>query len=146
MSGLYTEGRRWGFVKGRALVVLAVVFAMALALMPAAVASGPSSYLTTAFRPLSATVATEGGFKGALVGYVNTLTVAQTAYVYLDLTNSKGQTVLWTLNFRTFQAAENATLFFGFVTLPSGTYTASVFVTTPASVPLSPTTSFQVSL
>lgn len=66
--------------------------------------------------------------------------------MYVDLTNSAGQTVHITTTGMSLDALGNGTAFFGFVGVGHGTYTASLFATTSGGVPVSTSTKVQVTL
>ena len=104
------------------------------------------TFSTSGFASLHATETTQQGTEGVLVNYNNTMSSAVVAFVYLDLTNSAGQTVFVQASGGSFAAGENKTIFFGLTGVQSGTYVASVFVVTSAFVPVSTATSVQVVL
>ena len=80
------------------------------------------------------------------MNYNNTVSSVVVAFVYLDLTNSVGQTVFVQASGGTFSGGENKTIFFGLTGLQTGSYSAAVFVVTGADVPVSTVANVQVVL
>jgi len=102
--------------------------------------------LTTSLAKVSASQTSALGQKGVSITYNNTLSQPVTAAVYISLQNSAGFTVYISLQVYTFQPKQVATFFFGPSGLPSGSYTARLFAAQGNGVPLSTTTTVQVSL
>ncbi len=113
---------------------------------PIASASAPTSFLTTGFTGSHSGEVTAQGVKGVNVTYTNNFHVSMLAFVYVDLTNSAGQTVFVQATGTLFSAGGSASAFIGFVGISPGTYTASLFVTTSSGVPISTVTTVQVTL
>jgi hypothetical protein len=124
-------------------VILLVVFLMFLAPQSDAVAA---TYSTRGFVALGVAETTQLGTKSVVVNYTNTLSIAVSAFIYIYLTNSAGQTINIQLSGTHFSAGQNRTLFFGLVGVAPGTYTASLFATTNSLVPVSPVTTIKVVL
>lgn len=111
---------------------------MLVALMtPVASASAPSSYLTTGFVGYGAAKTTIAGFTGVVINYNNTYSVSFSAFVYLVLVNSAGQTVYWTAAGCSVPGNSPGQCFVPIYGALSGTYTANLFATTNFGVPIS---------
>jgi hypothetical protein len=111
-------------------------------------ASGATnSYLTTSVSQSGIEQKTINISNGVLVNYTSTYSSSLVAFVYLDLANSAGQTIYWNVASCTFAANQMVQCFVIIAsTVPKGIYTASVFATTTSSVPLSTTSSVQVTI
>jgi hypothetical protein len=126
--------------------LLVIVLAAALASVPVASMAVSPPYLTTAFIAIHAVQATELGVKGVSVNLNNTMSTAQYAVIFIDLTNTSGQTLFVQSVAGSFAAGQNKTLFFGTTTLSPGTYKVEVFVTTGDFVPLSAASAVQITV
>jgi hypothetical protein len=106
-----------------------------------------SSYLTVGITQSAIKQSTVNGFTGVLVNYTSTFSTSIGTFVYLDLANLGGQTVYWNVGTCTFAANQKVQCFVPIApTVAKGTYTASVFVTTNSNIPISTTTSLQLTL
>jgi hypothetical protein len=114
----------------------------------APIASGATnSYLTTGVTQSGIEQKTINVSNGVLVNYTSTYSSSLVAFVYLDLTNSAGQTIYWDVASCTFAANQKVQCFVVIAaTVPKGNYSASVFAATTSSVPLSTTSSVQVTI
>ena len=120
---------------------------VALLLMTTPVSNAVApTFSTSGFVSLREIEATQSGVAGVLVNYNNTVSSAVVAFVYLDVTNSIGQTVFVQASGGTFSGGENKTIFFGLTGLQTGSYSAAVFVVTGADVPVSTVANVQVVL
>ena len=119
-----------------ALRLLAGLLALSM-VMP--VANGVSAtYLTTGIAQSSIKQAVINNYNGVLVGYTNTYTSSFSAFVYLDLVNSAGQTIYLNVGSCSFAPSQTVPCFVAISpSVPKGTYTAQVFATTVTSVPVS---------
>jgi hypothetical protein len=124
------------------LAVGVLVFTVALP----AVSQGAPAYATNSLVVSGIRETTVGGFNGVVVNYTSTFASSFTAFVYLDLTNSLGQSVSVNLGFCSFSASQEVGCFVALGTnVPTGVYTAHVFATTTGNVPVSLTRPIQVS-
>lgn len=125
------------------LAVLLLAFSLA-----APVANGASDkYLTVALTQSGMKQSTIGGYDGILANFTNTYTTPVTAFVYMDLVNSAGQTIYWNVGSCSFSASQKAQCFVTILpSVPRGTYTAWLFATTNSSVPISTFSSVQVTV
>ncbi len=124
----------------------AVLLSVMVFLVPAVSATGSSTYLTTGLVASDAAQSTQGGFQGVSVTYRSTFANSLFVLIYVDLTNSVGQTVYVTTAGTSMGAGLNSTTFFGFTGLAHGTYTAFLFAATGDGVPVSNLTSVKVTL
>ena len=86
------------------------------------------------------------GFSGVLVNYTNGFPASFTALVYLDLVNSEGQTAGVSLGTCGFQGNQTVSCFVTLpISVPTGNYTAWIFATSLANVPVSIESSIRVS-
>jgi hypothetical protein len=129
----------------QAILILSVLVAL-LAMVPVGVSSSPPQFTTTGFVTIHAGVATELGSKGVQINLRNAMQSSEFAFVIFTLRNSAGQTVLVQPIGAVFTADQNQTMFFGLSSTPSGNYMGSVFVTTGDFVPLSGTTTVQITI
>lgn len=125
------------------LVISLTVILMFLA--PQSYAVAPT-YSANGLVAIGAAETTQLGTTGVLVNYTNTMPIAVSAFVYIYLTNSAGQTISIQILGCSFPAGENGTFFFGLTGVTHGTYTASLFVTTRTLAPVSPVTTLMVVL
>ena len=128
---------------------LAIVFASLIVIsgMVPVVAGASTSYLTTGIVQSGIKQVALNGYNGVLVNYTNTYASPMDAFVYLNLVTSAGQVIYWNLGGCTFAAHQKVPCFVVVAsTVPKGVYTASVFVTTNTSVPISTTSTMQVTL
>ena len=90
---------------------------------------------------------TIGGFPGVVANYTSSYNFQFSALVYMDLMNSVGQTVSWSVVQCSFNANQTVSC-----VLPiqpgvvSGSYTAYLFATSVSSVPVSQASSLNVSV
>ncbi len=106
-----------------------------------------SAYLTIGITQSAIKQTTVNGFSGVLVNYTSTYSASIGTFIYLDLVNSGGQTVYWNVGTCNFAANQRVQCFVPIVSaVAKGMYTASVFVTTNSSIPISATSSLQVTL
>jgi len=127
---------------------LALLAALLLALSTAVPANAvATTYLTGGITQSAIKQSIVNGFGGVLVNYTSTFSSSIATFVYLDLTNSGGQTVYWNLGTCAFAANQSVQCFVPIAsTVGKGSYTAYVFVTTNSSIPISMTSSLQVTL
>ena len=130
----------------RISLVLAVGLGLVLTSVPPVGAASPT-YLTTGIVQSGVKQTIIGNYQGVLVNYTNTQPTSVSAFVYLDLVNSAGQTVYWNLGTCTFGASQKVKCFIAISgTISRGTYTAWVFATTDTEVPVSTSTSVRVTM
>ena len=126
------------------LFVLAVLILLPTA--PIGSAASPA-YLTNGVSQSGMKLVTIDSHQGVLVNYTSTYSGSFNGFVYLALTNTAGQTVYWNVASCSFTGSQTVQCFVTISpTVPSGTYTARVFVTTAARVPVSLTSSLNVTL
>jgi methionine-rich copper-binding protein CopC len=126
-----------------AVALSVVLFSVAL---PAFAQSAPA-FPTTAVTTSGIQQATIGPSKGVLVNYTSSLTSPLTAFVYLDLVNSAGQTVYVNIASCNLQQGQLAQCFVSLSSsIPAGAYTAKLFAVTTDSVPVSTTGTLQVTI
>ena len=90
---------------------------------------------------------TINNYQGVIVNYTSTYSGSFSGFVYLALANRAGQTVYWNVASCSFSGSQTVQCYVSISPLvPSGTYTARVFVTTAARVPVSPVSSFTATL
>ena len=130
----------------RLSIVLAVTLVLLSAILPVAGLS-TASYLTTGIKQSGMKQATIHGYSGILVNYTSSYSSSFTAFLYVNVVNSAGQTVYWNIASCSFNPNQMVPCF---VTLsssvPAGTYTARVFATSTSNVPVSVTSSLSVTL
>ena len=123
-----------------------VLFALCLVLTTGSVQTvGQSAppYLTTSMVPRGIGQHTLSGYPGVLVNYTNTLN--QTAWIYLDVSNHRGQVVSLSLATCYPGPSENESCFVAFSpTLAPGNYSATVFAATTTNIPISVAQNFSV--
>jgi methionine-rich copper-binding protein CopC len=91
--------------------------------------------------------ATIGPSSGVLVNFTSSLTSAFTAFVYLDLVNSAGQTVNVNYANCNLQQGQPTQCFVNLSSsIPSGNYTAKLFAVTTDNVPVSTTGTLRVTV
>ena len=129
----------------RAASLTAALVIILTGLNPIAIAT-TAPYSTTSFTPLSVGETTQGSTRGVAVNYNNTLSDSLEVFTFIDVTNSVGQTVFVQSSIEMFIPGESETVFFGLTGLPSGTYSATVFVSSLDLVPLSVASNVQVVL
>ncbi len=135
--------RRNGF--GLALS-LAACTTLVLLVVPAALAATPA-YPATAVTATGIVQTKLSGYQGVLVNYSSTFSTSFSGFVYMDLTNTAGQTVVWNVAYCGFSASAKAQCFVSIPTsTATGTYTALVFVTTSTGVAVSSTSSVKVTV
>lgn len=125
-----------------------IVFALGLvglsAVAPAT--SQTATYMTTGLVQSGIKQSTIGGYNGVLVNYTSSYSSSFTALVYMDVINSLGQSVSWSVVTCSFSANQKVACFVvASSAIPTGMYTANVFATTSSSVPVSVTSSLPVS-
>src|SRR5579863_8730199 len=113
---------------------VATCLTLVLIAVPPALATSPT-YSTSSIVK-SAMVQTKiSGYEGVLVNYTSSFPTSTNGFVYMDLTNSAGETVAWNVGSCEFAPAATAQCF---VLIPqsvsTGTYSASVFVVTSTGV------------
>ncbi len=113
----------------------------ALALAPTlTVSSSATGLTTTTLTPSgSASEATVSGTPTVSQTFTNTATGSVSVYMWVSVKNSAGQTVGVFLGSATMASGATATIGAALFNLPSGSYTASVFVTTTSGVVVSTT-------
>lgn len=129
----------------RAAVLAGILGVLILANVPVIHAATPQ-YLTTNVTDSGLRLATIDGYSGALANLTNTTPASLQAFIYMDLTNHAGQTVYWNFGACTLDSAQMVQCFVPFVTSLTGNYTVTVFATTDTNVPISTSSSYQVSL
>jgi hypothetical protein len=105
-----------------------------------------ATYSTKGFVAIGAAETTQLGTKAVVVNYNNTMSMGVSAFVYMSLTNSAGQTIYIQVFRTSFSAGENGTIIFGLAGVTAGNYTASLFATTSTLAPVSPVTTLTVVL
>jgi len=111
------------------------------------VSGATSPYLTIGVTRSAIKQSIVGGVNGVLVNYTSSYSKSIGTFVYLDLANSGGQTVYWNVATCAFAATQKVQCFVPIAsTVAKGIYNATVFVTTNSSVPISATSSIQVTL
>ncbi len=129
----------------RFLVLIAASFLVLSAALPAIGLTTPT-YPTTSLTASSMKEAEIGGYTGIAINYTSTMSSPLTAFVYLDLVNSLGQTAYVNIGTCDVSTSQNNTCFVPiFAVLPTGVYTALVFATTTTSVPVSHFSTLQIS-
>ena len=135
-----------------AVSVLWALVAIVILVPQAGVAATPKAFFTTSVVSSNAAEVTLSGTAGFNVTFTNSLSVAVTGSVFIELINSAGQTVLIQSSIVTFapagMAGSKSGTFLGLSELdfPAGTYTALAFVTTTQLVPISTVTQVQVTI
>jgi len=120
---------------------------LALSTAVPAVNGATNPYLTVGIIQSAIKQSTVNGIAGVLVNYTSSYSTSIGTFVYLDLANSAGQTVYWNVGTCAFTADQKVQCFVPIAsTVAKGNYTASVFVTTNSNIPISRTTSLQVTL
>jgi hypothetical protein len=130
----------------RAMTVLSVGMIITTAMvLPSFAAS--SSYLTTNISQSGIKQTTINGIGGVLVNYTSTFSTSFSSFVYLYLVNPAGQTVYVGLGTCSFAPAQKVQCFAAIAgAVPTGHYTANVFVTTTTGVPVSSTSSLSITI
>ena len=106
-----------------------------------------TTFLTTGITQSGMKQVTISVYEGVLVNFTNSYSVPMSTFVYLDLASSGGQTVYWNVGTCNFAANQLVQCFVVIApSVPKGTYTASVFVTTNSSVPISTTSTLHLTL
>ena len=130
---------------GRMLLPVLALLALTTTAHNAAGAS--SGYLTTTVSHSGIRQTTISGYNGVLVNFTNTLPTAMTAFAYIDLANSAGQTVYWNVGSCSLTPSHVTQCFVSISpAVPAGNYTASVFATTGTGIPVSTVTSVKVTV
>ena len=125
------------------------MFAVVLTLFSAVPLSGATTpvYLTSAVSQSGMKLVTINNYQGLIVNYTSTYAGSFNGFVYLALTNHAGQTSYWNVASCSFSGKQEVQCFVAISpTVPTGTYTARVFVTTAALIPVSSTSSLAVTL
>jgi hypothetical protein len=129
----------------RSWLVLATMLFLLTASLPAVGAS--PKYLTTGITSSGLKETTLEGYQGVLVNYTSTYSSPFAAFVYMDVVNSAGQTVYWNLGYCSFQPIQKVGCFVAIgTTLLKGIYNVRIFATTNSSVPVSVTSSLQMTV
>jgi hypothetical protein len=128
------------------VLVPSLAVLLTLVLAPMASATSPAPFLTTGLTHSMAAQGTLAGFQGVTINYTDTRSTGVFAFVYMDLTNSAGQTVLVQATTGNFTAGQSLVLFLPISGVGTGTYSASVFATNIDGVPISTVTTVQVVL
>ena len=90
---------------------------------------------------------TINNYQGVIVNYTSTYPGSFNGFVYLALANRAGQTAYWNVASCSFSGNQTVQCYVSISPLvPSGTYTARVFVTTAVRVPVSSVSSLVVAL
>ncbi|MDG7013432.1 MAG: hypothetical protein JRN11_03025 [Nitrososphaerota archaeon] len=127
-------------------VLFALVVLMLLPVAPPGSAASPA-YFTNGVSQSGMKLVTIDGYQGVLANYTSTYSGSFYGFVYLALTNTAGQTAYWNVASCSFTGSQTVQCFVTISpTVPPGTYTASVFVTTAARVPVSLASSLNVTL
>jgi hypothetical protein len=120
---------------------------LALSMLIPAASGATSGYLTTGVTQSAIKQATINNYKGVLVNYTSTYSTPLGAFVYLDVVNSAGQTVSWSVGYCSFGAGQKVQCFVTISpTVQTGNYTAWVFATTNSSIPISTFNSVKVTI
>ncbi|MDG6901760.1 MAG: hypothetical protein JRM80_07340 [Nitrososphaerota archaeon] len=135
-------GRRW--VAPIVVLVVAIVGFSAVGAAAGSSTGGP--ILTNSLVEVSVSQATNYGFHGVSITYNNTQSQSLGVVVYDVVQNSAGNTVAIMGTTSTIPAGQNSTFFFAPSSLPSGSYTERIFATDSGGIPLSTTTTVQVTL
>ncbi len=131
----------------RGSIGIPAVFALGLIVLASVVPAYASPYLTTSISQTGIKATSISGYSGVLVDYNDTSSTSFVGFVYLALVNSMGQTVYVNIGTCNFSAGHVVGCFVGVSpTVAAGTYSARVFATTTASVPVSATGSIQLTL
>jgi hypothetical protein len=121
----------------RVLVALALAIALFSAALPGFALSAPSLPIT-AVTASGIKQVTIGPTSGILVNYTSSLTNSFTAFVYLDLVSSEGQTVYVNVATCNLQQGQLVQCFVSLSSsIPAGAYTLELFATTTDNVPVS---------
>lgn len=134
-----------GGSNGGSFQVLAFALAVLAASLGGVAASSGGPVFNNTLVAVSATQTTVLGQHGVSVTYNNTLAQVVNATVFASFQNSAGNTVYYSFFTTSFQPKQEQTFFFG-PTLPSGSYSARIFAINWSDVPLSVTSTVQVSL
>lgn len=127
-------------------VLLGLAVLMLLPTAPLGSAASPA-YLTNGVSQSGMKLVTIDSHQGVLANYTSTYSGSFDGFVYLALTNTAGQTAYWNVASCSFNGNQTVQCFVTISpTVPSGTYTAWVFVTTAAKVPVSLESSLNVTL
>ena len=119
---------------------------LALFVVPAAVASSPT-YSTGTVSSSGAVQAKVGGYEGVIANFTSAQASSLDGFVYMDLTNAAGQTIAWSIGYCNLSPKATTQCFVSFpLSLASGTYTATMFVTTSTGVAISLTSSLKVTV
>lgn len=125
---------------------LTACIALVILVAPAVFAAAPT-YPANAITKTAIVQAKIGGYQGVLVNYTSSFSSSFDGFVYMDLTNSAGQTVAWAAGYCSFSPGAKAQCFAAVpLSLASGSYTASVFVVTSTGVTVSGTSSLKVTI
>ncbi len=131
----------------RATVISAVLALMLASLAAPVSAQAPSAYLTNGLTLNGLKQVQLGGYPGVEANFTNSYPFSFTAILYMDIMNSKGQTVSVSAGTSTFGA--NATLSSFLAVQPgvaTGNYTAVVFAASTTGAPVSIAGSLHISL
>jgi len=114
--------------------------------VPTSTATAPSSFFTTGLRGSGAAQASLGGYSGVAISYNDTYSSPIAVFVYVDLTNSAGQTVFVWNTYGNISSHQVFSFFIPIFGVPSGTYKGYIFAVTTSGVPTSAVTQLQVVL
>ena len=127
-------------------VLFAFIVLMLLPTAPLGSAASPA-YLTNGVSQSGMKLMTIDTYQGVLVNYTSTYSGSFNGFVYLALTNTAGQIAYWNVASCSFAGSQTVQCFVTISpTVPPRTYTAWVFVTTAARVPVSLASSLNVTL
>jgi hypothetical protein len=129
----------------RRLLVVPLVLSLLL-LVPTSTATAPSSFFTDGLQGSGVAQATLGGFSGIAINYNDTYSSPIAVFVYVDLTNSAGQTVFVWNTYGNISSHKILSFYIPIFGVPPGTYSAAVFALTNSRVPTSGVTHVQVVL
>ena len=129
--------------------ILAITLLLGLSLLsvlPANAAPSPT-YSTSSITASSVAEASLAGYQGVLVNYTSSFSANFTAFVFVDLYNQAGQSLFVNVATCAFSAAQEVPCFVPFYpSVPAGSYTATVFAASNASVPVSTTSTLSINL